>query len=523
MVLTNCAEETTTLSSFNGAVDAYHQYWSSTIKGDTVIYECAQTLKVNYGQRDLVLRPRATVKVYPQKDTIVFDNFQDLKPELVSSSINRETKGLNPIVHSFRKEFTFNDTEVICADVSYEVYSLENEVSTYAMPSMSVTDIEFVEATVVSDELNENELRVELDFRFYWQVENLSQSGSNDLTIEYLKLSSIVIEDDELEETSFNTGYNFINENQLEFFIEKVEKWKYKGVKKDKHTSIPLSINFEGEPNTTQKVSNFNFTSSLHASSISNDLSKDNWFITENLIEQKISYSNQVETFEDVFTYRTYEVACFVWNKTFEFDLNVDFKSSNELVKINDVSAKLITSATLSIASKSFNKEKQTILELKNTNPDDNPPLYGKIISHNISAVFDVTDNTTKKAVIVHYEHGYEWGICEYNEAFPAIFTYTQSSYSGFNSVAKRGSDAAFRLARSVDTDSIIFWYSEDNTLLSAIDALTCRVIGWKNIVDGKYSSKMDDYKQDFIDNNYILVLTSPNGETKTFSSYELK
>ncbi len=523
MVLPSCAEETTTFNSFNGAVDAYSQYWSSTIKGDTVIYECAQTLKVNYGQKDLILRPYATVKVYPKKDTIIFDNPQNLEPRLVNSSIKREKKGLNPIIHSFKKEFVFSDTEVICADVSYETYSLENEISSYALPSMSVTDVEFVNASITKDKLNENECYAELDFKFFWQVENFSQTGSETLTVEYLKLSSLLFDDDILLDTSFNTGHYFTNNDELVLFVDKTETWKYKGLKKERHSSPLLPVSLNSKENSTQKVDNFDFTSTLKTTSTSTDISKDNWNIIKNVVNQTITHSNQIDVFEDVFTYPTYDVNCFVWNQNFDFDLSFDFTSSQEVTTNNKLTATLITNATLEVASKRLSKQNKTQLELKNSNPNEDVPLYGKIISHFVSAIYDITNNTTKKCVIVCYEYGYEWGICEYEDDFPSTFTYTQSAYKGFNSVAQRGSDASFELAIARDTENVIFWYNANNSLISAIDALTCKVIGWKNFVNSQYCSKMKGYKQDFVDGGYILILTSPNGSTQTFSSYEQK
>lgn len=523
-VLSSCAEETTTLTSFEGAVNNYYQEWSSTIKGDTVIFENAQILTVNYGYRDFVLRPNASVRVYPKKDTVLFDDISNIAPTLENHSSNKDTKGMNPVITTITKEFSFDDSQTVCADIMFETYILENETSTFAMPTMTITSIDFISADIKEDTFIEGTYYVGLNFKFNWEVSNLNQKGHQNLRVEYIKNSSNTNDDDILIETFFKQGYDWINSNSLVLYIEKIDRWKNKGEHKERYVTEPIEIKFSSSSNKTITVDNFNFTLQKERTPIiTKDLCNENWCIKEEIISEKHVYTNTTDYFFDEFTYSNYIISCFIWGQTFEFDLDTHFTSYNELDITSDTTATNRTIATFTIASQTFNKDVITSLELINKEePTPTPPEYpshGKIISHHISAVFDVQNNTTKKCVVVRYEKGYDWGVCGYDEDFPESFTYTQSGYSGFNSVAQKNGENQYRLARAVDTSNVIYWYAENNTLLSAIDAITCKVIGWKNIVNGKYCSKMENYNEEYSNDNYTLTLTSPSGKTRTFNS----
>jgi hypothetical protein len=524
-VLSSCAKETTNFTAFEGAVKDYRQEWSSTIKGDTVIFENAQILRVNYGNRGLVLRPNANVRVYPKKDTIMFDEASSLTPVLEDSQTSKDTRGMNPIVTTFTKEFTFSDTQTVCADIMFETFILENETSSFAMPTMSITSIDFVSSSIKEDTFIEGLYYVELNFKFNWEVTNLNQKGSENLTIEYTKHSSAQDSNDTLIETTFKQGCDWITSNSIVLYIEKIDVWKNKGERKERYITDPLEISFTSSSNKTISVDNFNFTLKKEkAPLVTRDLCKENWCISENIISEKHIYTNGTDSFFDEFTYSNYIISCYIWGKTFEFDLDTHFTSYNELTIENDTTAINKTIATFSIASQTFDKDVITTLELRQEEPTPTPPsptypTHGRIISHHVSAIFDVQNNTTKKCIVIRYEKGYDWGVCDYEEDFPTIFTYTQSGYSGFNSVAIKSGENNYRLARAVDTSNVIYWYAENNTLLSAIDAITCKVIGWKNIVNGKYCSKMDSYVEEYTDDNYTLTLTSKNGQTRTFHS----
>ena len=128
--------------------------------------------------------------------------------------------------------------------------------------------------------------------------------------------------------------------------------------------------------------------------------------------------------------------------------------------------------------------------------------------------------NITKKAVVIRFEEGYSFGVCAYEEPFPQEMTYVQSGYTGFNSAAQQRAGAAFRLARAVDAaDGGIEWYAEDNSLIAGVDVLTCKILGWKNIVNKRYSSMVNGYKGSYSQDRYTLTLTAPDGTVRTYKS----
>ena len=120
---------------------------------------------------------------------------------------------------------------------------------------------------------------------------------------------------------------------------------------------------------------------------------------------------------------------------------------------------------------------------------------------------------------MIRFEHGYLWGVCEYNEDFPQEFTYTTAGYTGFNSVVRDEALKPFELARAVDINEGIAWYSENNKLIAGIDILSCKILGWENIPNGKYSAFINSYKARYSNSRYTLTLTSPNGVSRAIYS----
>ena len=98
---------------------------------------------------------------------------------------------------------------------------------------------------------------------------------------------------------------------------------------------------------------------------------------------------------------------------------------------------------------------------------------------------------------------------------------YKVDSYTEYNSVGynKNNSSSPWEPARGADNDDFIVWYSSDNTMISAIDkAVTCKSIGWKNIINSKYALIIQGYT--YTINGYNITVIAPNGEEVTFNSH---
>ncbi len=495
--------------------------WSETSKGDTLIYECAQTVSVNYQGAIKTYTPKAKIVFYKRDDVIPINSNEDATPTYITSKEDKDSNSSSPTIYTYDKEFSFDDGQIITAKAYYEVYTNDNPNFDVMLPFVSINSIDFIDAKSSLSKDKTDEYKVDLLFSFDWMVNYASEDGTESLNIDYLK---VVLNDaDELLDVTYNQSYEWISDNSLTLILERNEIWSKGGKKTTKYQSPALNIGLSSEKNKTLEVSSFDFTKKLTTTTNkTEDLSKDNWNILKKEIQEKVTFSNSSTSFDDSFVYPSYEVSFSLDDKVFNYDLTSAFSYDTSTSKNNEKTSTLTTQGNLIVASKSFTSAVITILNLKENNtltPDDETiPAHGRIISHFVSAVFDVSSKVTKKCVIVRYEQGYDWGICEYDEYYPASFTYTQSGYSGFNSAAieKKGQ---YRLARAVDTSNAIYWYKENNELVSGIDVTTCKAIGWKNMVDGKYCSKMDGYETKFSSDLYTLTLTAPDGSTRTFKS----
>ncbi len=526
-----CAQEDYELSSVSNSLSYntyYSHQWSKTTKKDTTILLCLQNVKME--NVDENFSSTVMIKLYKQKDSVYFNEKMSPSPICENKVVTSNKKDIssNKTKHTIKKEFFFNDGEIVYADITFYSQKVELENSTLTLPYMSITSVDFNTSNLQQDKNKENQYHVVLDFDVNWQIVGKNDDGNENASIEYEKIK--IYDQDELLNTSYTKGYNWINEEIISLFVEKIESWKIAGEKKTKYTSPPLEIKLLTSGYKTLEVANFDFRKELFEETKNEEnISKDNWDITKHLITQTLRYTNNTDTFDDVFSYFLFDVSFMLDEKVFNFDLGVEFSVDNELTTINQHHKSNKTSAKLRVASKEFVNDIVTVLKLKsNDEPNDEPtdepvdedlPKHGRIISHFVSAIYDVDNSTTKKCVVVRYEKGYDWGVCEYEEFFPTTFTYTQTGYSGFNSVAQTAKGQPFRLARAIDTKDAIYWYQENNKLISAIDFLSCKVIGWKNKKNGMYCSTMEGYEENYSSNGYTLKLTAPDGSTKTFKS----
>ena len=162
------------------------------------------------------------------------------------------------------------------------------------------------------------------------------------------------------------------------------------------------------------------------------------------------------------------------------------------------------------------------LLKVKNTEPDG--PHLGKPKSFYVSATYDPTTKVTRRAFCFNWEDGVTYAVCDYETMLPNNneFKYEISSYSGFNSVGYNKNGSKWQPARGSDDNDAIRWYDSNSSLISAIDkAVSCKAIGWKNIVNDKYSLIIPGYT--YTINGYEITVTAPNGEAVTFNSHYTK
>ena len=162
------------------------------------------------------------------------------------------------------------------------------------------------------------------------------------------------------------------------------------------------------------------------------------------------------------------------------------------------------------------------ILKIK-VNEEPQTPHFGKPKSFMVTATYDPTAQVTQRAFCFQWENGVTYAVCPYETMLPntSDFMYKQGSYQGYNSVAydKNNATNHWQPARGVDETDAIRWFSNANQQIAAIDkAMTCMIIGWKNIVNGTYALQIPGYT--YTMDGYNITVTAPNGQKVTFNSH---
>ena len=524
-VFVGCAGENSKFLQ-NGTTSDYFYLWSSTQKKDTLIFECAQTLKVNHGDEDLEYFPKATVKLYLEKDTVYLKSLDNAKPVLEDQNESFQEKGSFPITYTLTKRFEFSDTEVLCAKATYEAYTYNDGTQSYKLPYMSVSSIDFIKSSLENLSNTTTSQKANLELSIAWKEENGKKKGTHEAKLSYIQTTNEKPQKpkDTLISTNYNQKINWIEADKFNLVVEKQETWSQSGNKTTSYTSKDLTFYLSSKEDKTIEVENFDFSATEESSTTSTtDLSANDWQIVKEEITKTFKYSNTKNSFEDTFVYPIYKATLSLDGKSFPFDLEFVFKFGASVSKSSSTSATHKTEASLSFDNQTVKSEVLTTLNQKQTPPppaqEEDIPTHGKVLTHFITAVYDASKDVTKRCVVIRYEEGYHWGICDYNEYFPKTFTYTQSGYSGFNSAAIEKKDGKYRLARATENSSAIYWYREDNTLISGIDFVSCKALGWKNKQNGKYSYKMASYQEEISSNHYTITITAPDGSSKTFKS----
>jgi hypothetical protein len=537
--LTGCVEEVLkiepTSDSVTSIIPIYNYKWDKRNEADTIIFQCNQRITYSLDEEDIVLSPLAVVKLYPIKDTVFF--YDNEKPDTIYSDENTtsENSGNAPNVNIIRKDFYFTDGQNVRADIYYEKYNLTIGDVDYTLPYVVVNDISFVDVTV-DEILNEENLYLaNLDFTLDWSINENQQDNINDISIFYIK--KMLLGDDELLDVSYSDSYIWHNSKQFSIFVEKTETWKYSGEHKTTYTSPVLDFYISGKEDTSLNVDNLNFEY-IENSNLSDvkEITSDGWTIKHHTKYITITHSNGIQSFSNDFEFPIFEISLSIDGKSFNFDLKQKYTINTKVVTednknthTTNVNALLLNRRfeAYVFTNLNVNEDNPSIVEPEpepDPTPDPEIYKYGKIVDYSVTAIYDADatfgdGKITKKCVMIRFERGYLWGVCEYQDDFPKEYTYSTSGYSGFNSVTRNEAFKPFELARAVDVNEGIAWYSENNKLIAGIDVLTCKILGWENAINGKYSAFINSYDAKYSNNRYTLTLTAPNGVSKTIYS----
>lgn len=529
-IFVGCADEELNISPLNNSdiITTHNCNWTTATVNDTIYLSCEQTVSYTINDDTRTLHPNAYVKLWLKKDSITFGSTDDVIPILRNTSQTDGSFGTSPKRNIITKEFTFQDGQTAIAEIMYESYTITHQGTNSTLPHTLITDIEFNKASGSQTNSADDKYLVSLMFNVSWKVSNETTDNTESISQTYIKTREN--QPDNLLKTEYQKGYNWIDENSVSFYVEKIETWSISGQKSQKYQSDMLDFSVIGYQNRSIEASNLDFSASQSTlKSEPTQVGSSPWNIQKTTITKTISFTNNLESFDDVFEYPAYIVSLAIDNQTFEYDIPIDAKISYHLTG-SGTTAQNVTTATVTVLNKTFTSNITTSISKKETEdepetqPETSTVAYGKIINYSVTAVFDpsainTNGEITKKCITIRFEEGYLWGICEYEEALPETFNYTVSGYTGFNSAAMDNTTSPYEIARAKDINGGIAWYAENNKVIAGIDDLTCMAYGWKNIVNGKYSAFVEGYSAAYSSDKYTITITAPNGQSIKFVS----
>lgn len=182
-----------------------------------------------------------------------------------------------------------------------------------------------------------------------------------------------------------------------------------------------------------------------------------------------------------------------------------------------------LTVTGTTVDGKSISSKGVTDIYVEQGGDEPEPPHMGKPKGFTVTATFDPSSKVTRRAFVFNWEDGVTYAVCDYETMLPksSDFMFKKDSYTSYNSVGydKDNATQHWQPARGSDDNDAIRWYFANGTLMSAIDkALSCKVIGWKNVVDGDYALVIRGYTYEI--NGYNITVKAPDGQTVTFNSH---
>lgn len=537
MFLNSCVDEQSNITGLHSddVTASLSETWIDQVLDDTIYMYCNQKITYTIGEETKNLYPNAQVKFWLKNDSITFGSEDDVIPKVVTDSEQSTTKGKLNVI---KKEFDLDDGQIVYAEISYEIPTIELNDKEVELPHVKITDIDLLDATSEQLSIDNRQFVVHTTFNVKWLSSNALEETARSTQFYYIKTRSSV--PDELIKTEYNKGYNWITDTGASCYVEKISTWSVSGTKRFKYSSGMLDFSIIKSQDSTIEATNLEFKASQTTKhSEKTTVSSNEWNIQKANIQKTIHYTNDIESFEDTFEYPVYDVSFTLDDQTFKFDipseaiLNYQLKGEGSYaqnvssISLNVLDKTLTADITTDINKKttpSDEPDEPTPNPVPNPEPSPDPYNYGKVISYSATAVFDpsavkTNGEITQKCICVRFEKGYLWGICEYEEALPKTFNYTVSGYTGFNSAAMDNTKSPYKPARAVDSNNGITWYAENNKIIAGIDNLTCMTIGWKNIVNGKYSAFIEGYSATYSSDKYTITITAPNGESVKFTS----
>lgn len=213
-----------------------------------------------------------------------------------------------------------------------------------------------------------------------------------------------------------------------------------------------------------------------------------------------------------------------VYQHTFDVRLNVTKNERFGTVRSEgnySITPHILTMNGATVDGKSVSSTGTTDIYVEQGGEPD-PPHLGKPKGFTVTATYDPTAKVTRRAFVFNWEDGVTYAVCDYETALPSAsdFMFKVDTYGSYNSVGyDKNSANHWQPARGSDDSDAIRWYFSNGSLMSGIDKdLTCQVIGWKNIVNGKYALVIPGYN--YTINGYNITVKAPNGQTVTFNSH---
>lgn len=494
--------------------------WREAYDKDTAFLYLDQTLSFVENGETQTLYPKAVIKLYPKLDTVYYAAGFDPCPYFEKANEIQSYQGVNPRKRVIFQEIMLSDGQTLVAEASYDIYSYRSQGSEIFFETATLEKLRFVTAEV----LDGNGCFInQVTFSVPWEIKSLNASGKKNIQVSYAKKK--LKEVDKLLTTSYDKGVEWVDETHFSLFVSKKEIWRIDGEKEYKFSSPPLEFSFNAGADKTVSCESIDFSSKLSFEQEAKTPIESGMFaIKKGDVRQRVMFSSSSSYFEDVFSYPLFEATALIDGNRFEFDLEAQFLVENLISGIKQNEFENKTSGRVVFLGKTFEKTVLTKLLAKPAEPPAVELKRGKVLNVFVSAVFDMDainagGEITKKCVLVRYEKGYEWGICNYQEAFPASFKFQESSYGAFNSAAKSDVGAAFELARVVENKSTLLWYGENNRQISGIDALTAMIYGWAFNQNGKLASVISDYRVVLADDGSKAEVFAPNGTKMTFSA----
>lgn len=213
-------------------------------------------------------------------------------------------------------------------------------------------------------------------------------------------------------------------------------------------------------------------------------------------------------------------------NYQHEFNVRLNVTKSERFGNVRGegnyaVTPHILTVNGATVDGKQLSSSGTTDIYVKSQEPEQ--PHFGKPLGFTVTATYDPATKVTRRAFVFNWENGVTYAVCDYETALPKTsdFMFKESTYSGYNSVGydKDNSSNHWQPARGSDDSDAIRWYRSNGGLMSGIDkSAGCMVIGWKNIVDGKYALVIPGYT--YTISGYNITVKAPNGQTVTFNSH---